>query len=63
MKGFKVSFNIFAESQEEADMLSSELGKFIDNNAKQGIAITANKAIEAIKRWGNNFLVNSYFRK
>lgn len=63
MKGFKVSFNIFAESQEEADKLSVELGRFIDNNAKQGIAITANKVSEAIKRWGNNFLVNSYLKK
>ena len=63
MKGFKVSFNIFAESQEEADKLSVELGRFVDNNAKQGIAITANKVSEAIKRWGNNFLVNSYLKK
>lgn len=63
MKGFKVSFNIFAESQEEANKLSVELGRFIDNNAKQGIAITANKVSEAIKRWGNNFLVNSYLKK
>ena len=63
MKGFKVSFNVFAESQEEADKLSNALGQLVDNNAKQGVAITANKVLEAINRWGNNFLVNSYLKK
>ena len=63
MKGFKVSFNVFAESQEEANKLSNALGQFVDNNAKQGVAITAKKVLEAINRWGNNFLVNSYLKK
>jgi len=63
MKGFNVSFNVFADSQEEADKASMAIRQFIDNNAKQGIAITANKLVEAIGKWGNNFLVNSYFRK
>lgn len=63
MKGFKVCFNIFAESQEEADKVSAVLGQFVDNNARQGVAITASKVIEAINRWGNNFLVNSYLKK
>lgn len=63
MKGYKVSFNVFAETQEEADKVSEVIGKLIDNNAKRGIAITANKIVAAIDKWGNNFLVSSYFRK
>lgn len=63
MKGFQVCFNVFANSQEEADKASIAIRQFIDNNAKMGIAVTANKLVEAIAKWGDSFLVNSYLRK
>ena len=63
MKGFQVSFNVFANSQEEADKASTVIRKFVDDNARQGIAVTANKLIEALNKYGNNMFVNSYLRK
>lgn len=63
MKGFQVSFNVFANSQEEADKASMVIRKFVDDNARQGIAVTANKLIEALNKYGNNVFVNSYLRK
>lgn len=63
MKGFQVSFNVFANSQEEADKASMVIRKFVDDNARQGIAVTANKLIEALNKYGNNMFVNSYLRK
>lgn len=63
MKGFQISFNVFADSQEEADMASTVIRKFVDDNARKGVAVTANKLIEAINKYGNNIFVNSYLRK
>lgn len=63
MKGFEVSFKVFANTQEEANKASEVLRKFVDDNARQGIAVTANKLVEAVSKFGNNVFVNSYLKK
>lgn len=62
MQGFKVEFNIYAESQEEADQASEAIKQFISSNAKEGRAVTAKKIVEAMSRWSNNYFVKSYFK-
>lgn len=62
MKGYEIKFNVFADSQEEADRASMLLGKFVDDNARRGVAVTADKIAAAVTRWQNNFLVTNFFK-
>lgn len=60
MKGFEVKFNIYANSQEEADEASQTIKDFIAENAKNQVAITANKVSKAIKNWKSNVFVKNH---
>lgn len=66
MGGYEVKFNIYAESQEEADAVSAAFKEFIDSQARSGIAVTATKVTDAVRRWGGNPMVRNrvinYFR-
>ena len=62
MKGYEVKFNIYAESQEEADDLSRAVKEFIAARARTGIAVTARKLCEALARWGANAFITGFFR-
>ena len=66
MQGFKVSFNVFAETQEEADMVSRLIGNFVNECASRGVAVTAAKINAAVSRWGGNAFIrdriNNYFK-
>ena len=63
MQGFEVKFNVYAESQAEADAVSAAIKEIINENARQGIAVTATKITEAIRKWGNNPFLRGYFKR
>ena len=63
MKGYEVRFNVYAETQEEADAVSAAIKAFINENARQGTAVTATKISEAIRRWGSNPILRGYFKR
>lgn len=62
MKGYEVSFRVYAASQAEADAASRAIRQFVDAKARQGIAVTAVKLAEAVARWQDNYFVNQYFK-
>lgn len=66
MQGYEVRFNIYANSQAEADVVSSAIKSFINENARMGVAVTAEKVAEAVRRWGGNAFIKNritnYFR-
>lgn len=66
MQGYEVRFNIFAESQEEADAVSMVFKDFVNENARRGVAVTAAKITSAVRRWGSNPFIrerlNNYFK-
>ena len=62
MKGFEVKFNVYANTQEEADLASGAIKQFISEMAQKGVAVTAEKVSRAINKWkGSPFVIN-YFR-
>ena len=61
MQGFEIKFNVYANDQNEADNARNAIVSFINNMAQQGYAVTGNKIINAINRWGNNPLIKNYF--
>ena len=66
MQGYEVRFNIYAESQEEADAVSRAFKDFVNENARKGVAVTAAKINAAVRRWGGNAFIreriNNYFK-
>lgn len=62
MQGYKIEFNVYAESQAEADQAAEAIKRFISAQAQEGRAVTAKKISEAVTRWSNNFFVKNYFK-
>ena len=66
LKGFPLTFNIYAESAEEAEEARMAIIAFIGQHAKQGRAVTARKVAQAVARWDQNPIVknqiSNYFK-
>ena len=62
MHGYEIKFNVYAESQAEADRATAVIKAFINEKARQGIAVTANKVADAVNKYKDNYFVTSYFR-
>lgn len=62
MGGYEVKFNVYANSQEEADRASQMIKSFITEKANQGIAVTADRLVAAINRYKDNYFVASFFK-
>lgn len=62
MQGFEIRFNVYANTQEEADLASASIKQFISDLAEKGIAVTANRIAEAANKWKNNYFVTNYFK-
>ena len=63
MGGYEVKFRVYANSQSEADEASRAIKDFIGENARQGIAVTADRLTAAVKKWGGNPLVRNFFKR
>ena len=63
MGGYEVKFNVYADSQEEADVASALIKRFITEQAAKGVAVTAKKISEAVGRWRDSYFVSSYFKQ
>ena len=62
MSGYEIRFNVYAETQAEADKAAEAIKAFISDKARQGIAVTANKRSDAIGRFKDNYFVTNYFK-
>lgn len=51
MKGYKISFEIYAESEEEAQMAQQSIIGFIEQLRQRGRAVTAPKIARAVGGW------------
>ena len=63
MQGYEIRFNVYADSQAEADKASDAIKAFISARASEGIAVTANKLADAVARYKDNYFVSQYFRR
>lgn len=59
MKGFPITFNIYAESEQEAEEARMAIVAFIGQHARQGRAVTGHKIAQAVSNWDKNPLVKS----
>lgn len=62
MQQYNITIPVYADSAENAENLAKDFYLFVDEKRKQGIAITAEKLAEALKRYKDNFLLISYLK-
>lgn len=62
MQGYELKFNVYANSQEEADAATACIKAFISEMAQKGIAVTAGKIAAGVSKWKNNVFVTNYFK-
>lgn len=66
LKGFPLTFNIYAESEEEVEECRRAIISFIGLHASQCRAVTTKKVANAISNWDKNLIVKNqiinYFR-
>ena len=59
MKGYPITFNIYAESEQEAEEARMAIVAFIGEHAKHGRAVTARKVAKAVSNWDENVIVKN----
>ena len=66
MKGHKIEFEIYANSQEEADDAKKAIVGFINELAYNGCAVSGYKISQALRKWRSNMIIRNkvleYFR-
>lgn len=59
LKGFPISFNIYAENEEEVEEARKAIIAFIGLHASQCRAVTARKVTQALSNWDKNPFVRN----
>lgn len=59
LKGFPITFNIYAHNEQEVEHLKTAIVAFIDQHARQGRAVDAERTAQAIARWDSNPFIRS----
>ena len=59
LRGFPIHFNIYAESEQEAEECRSAIIAFIGLHASQCRAVTAKKVAQAVNNWDKNPIVKN----
>ena len=66
LKGFPLTFNIYAYDEQEVEEARMARIAFIGQHAREGRAVTARKVAQAVARWDQNPIVRnqiiSYFK-
>ena len=66
LKGFPITFNIYARNEQEVEALRMAIADFIGTHARQGRAVDAARLTHAIREWDKNpFIKNkiiNYFK-
>ena len=63
MKGYPITFSIYAESEQEAEEARMAIVAFIGEHAKHGRAVTGRKIAQAVSNWDKNLLVKNQIIK
>lgn len=59
MEGYRISFNIYADSEDEAKQAEQAIINFITAHAQEGRAVSAQKITSALSQWEKNPFVKS----
>jgi L-asparaginase/Glu-tRNA(Gln) amidotransferase subunit D len=63
MQPVKISFYVYAHSDDAAANLERALRAFVENHRQKGIAVTAERLTDALRTFADNYFVNQYLKK
>lgn len=63
MKPYQATFYIYAENEAEVQELQRELNSFVRDKYNKGILVTSKKLVNALRKFGDNFIVNNFLMK
>jgi len=59
LKGFPITFNIYARNEQEVEALRMAIADFINDHARQGRAVDAARLTNAVRGWDTNPFVKN----
>ena len=59
MRGYEIKFQIYADSEQEAEDARRAVVDFINEHAMQGRAVTGKKLADAVRNWKSNVIVRN----
>jgi len=59
MNGYPITFNIYANDEQEVEVLRFVITEFIRLHAEQGRAVSALKLTDALRNWDKNPIVKN----
>ena len=59
MNGYPITFNIYANDEQEVEVLRFVITEFIRQHAEQGRAVSALKLTNALRNWDKNPIVKN----
>ena len=59
LRGFPVTFNVYARNEQEVEQLRMAVVAFIGHHARQGRAVDAARLAQAIAGWDRNPIVRN----
>ena len=62
MKPFKIEIYVYADSEEKALEVQKAARDFVRERYQNGILVTADKLINALRKFGNSMIVNQFFK-
>lgn len=62
MKPHKVTFYVYANTEEQVQELQQALNGFVRDKYNVGVIVTATKLADALRKFGNNLLVNNFLK-
>lgn len=63
MKPYKVTFYAYAEDEAQVQELQNALNQFVREQYNKGVIVTTSKLSQALRSFGNNFLITNFLRK
>lgn len=59
LRGFPITFNIYARNEQEVEQLRAAVTAFIGQHARQGRAVDAARLARAVSGWDRNPIVRN----
>lgn len=59
LQGHPITFNIYANNEQEVETLRFVIAEFIRMHAEEGRAVTAVKVADALRKWHNNPIIKN----
>lgn len=62
MKPYKIEIYVYAESEEKAIEVQKAVRDFVREKYQRGILVTADKLLNALRKFGNSIMVNQFLK-